>query len=102
MLGAFRASLPTGNDLYFITGFASAGGLLWFNCLAIAVHILGSKINRRVIIWLNRICGAVIILYGVKLLVNSVQMQLPKFCGRRILNKKENRNYACLMNQAVK
>lgn len=73
MLGAFRASLPVGGDPYFITGFASAS-LIWFSCLAMAVHMLGSKINSRVLTWLNRICGAVIILYGIKLLWNLAQM----------------------------
>lgn len=71
MLGAFQASLPAGSDQYFITGFASAS-FLWFNCLAVMVHIFGSKINSRVLTWLNRICGAVIVLYGIKLLVNLV------------------------------
>ncbi|MEI3184022.1 MAG: LysE family transporter [Lachnospiraceae bacterium] len=63
MLGAFRASLPTGGDPYFITGFASAS-FIWFSCLAIVVHALGSTINSHVLTWLNRICGAVIVLYG--------------------------------------
>lgn len=75
MLGAFRASLPAGGDPYFITGFASAS-FIWFSCLAIVVHALGSKINSLVLTWLNRICGAVIVLYGVKLLGNLVQMLL--------------------------
>lgn len=73
MLGAFRASLPAGGNPYFITGFASAS-FLWFNGLAIAVHVLGSKINGKVLTWLNRVCGAVIILYGAKLLVNLVRL----------------------------
>ena len=38
------------------------------------VHLLGSKINSRVLTWLNRICGAVIVLYGIKLLGSLVQM----------------------------
>lgn len=76
MLGAFRASLPAGGDPYFITGFASAS-FLWFNCLAVVVHLLGSKINSQVLTWLNRICGAVIMFYGVKLLGNLVQMIIP-------------------------
>ena len=71
MLGAFRASLPAGGDLYFITGFASAS-LIWFSCLAILVHLLGSKINSIVLTWLNRICGVVIIIYGIKLLCNLI------------------------------
>lgn len=75
MLGAFRASLSSGGDLYFITGFASAS-FIWFNCLALVVHMLGSKINSNVLTWLNRICGTVIILYGIKLLCNLVKMFL--------------------------
>ena len=75
MLGAFRASLPAGGEPYFITGFASAS-FLWFQFLAIAVHLLGSKINGAVLTWLNRICGTVIIFYGIKLLINFVQMLL--------------------------
>ena len=75
MLGAFRASLPAGGDPYFITGFASAS-FLWFNALAIVVHLLGSKINSRVLTWLNRICGVGIVLYGIKLLGSLVQMLL--------------------------
>ena len=71
MLGAFRASLPTGGAPYFITGFASAS-FIWFSCLAIVVHALGSTINSHVLTWLHRICGAVIVLYGVKLLGNLV------------------------------
>ena len=73
MLGAFRASLSAGGDLYFITGFASAS-LIWFSCLAVLVHLLGSKINSTVLTWLNRICGVVIIIYGIKLLCDLVQM----------------------------
>lgn len=53
-------------------GFAFAS-FLWFCCLAIAVHVLGSKINSRVLTWLNRICGVVIVLYSIKLLVNLAQ-----------------------------
>ena len=73
MLGAFRASLSLGSDAYFITGFASAS-IIWFSCLATTVHILGSKINSTILTWLNRICGTVIILYGIKLFYTLVQM----------------------------
>lgn len=73
MLGAFRASLPVGSNPYFISGFASAS-FLWFSSLAVAVHLLGRKINSLVLTWLNRICGVVIILYGIKLLYSLVQM----------------------------
>ena len=76
MLGAFRAALPAGGDPYFISGFASAS-VLWFSCLAAVVHILGSRIDSRVLTWLNRICGGVIVLYGMKLLGDLAHMVLP-------------------------
>lgn len=82
MLGAFRASLPTGGDPYFITGFASAS-FIWFSYLAIVVHALGSTINSHVLTWLNRICGAVIVLYGVKLLGNLVHTDAVGINGER-------------------
>lgn len=34
----------------------------------------GSKINSVILTWVNRVCGAVIILYGLKLLYSPVQM----------------------------
>lgn len=35
---------------------------------------LGSKINARALTWVNRICGIVITLYGLKLLGTLVQL----------------------------
>ena len=73
MLGAFRATLPAGGDLPFILGFTSAS-FIWFNGLAIASNLLGAKINTRALTWLNRLCGAVIICYGAKLLFDLARM----------------------------
>ena len=73
MLGAFRATLPPGSDPLFIAGFATAS-FVWFNALALISNRLGSKINVRVLTWVNRICGIVIILYGLKLLSTLVQL----------------------------
>lgn len=73
MLGAFRATLPPGSDPCFIAGFATAS-FAWFNALAFASNRLGSRINIRVLTWVNRICGVVIVLYGVKLLSTLVQL----------------------------
>ncbi len=75
MLGAFRACLPVGGEPYFITGFACAS-CLWFLGLALVVHVLGSKLDPRALTWLNRLCGAVILLYGVKLLCTLGQQLL--------------------------
>ena len=73
MLGAFRASIPAGTDVYFICGFGSAS-ILWFLTLSTVVSLLGSKFNEKVLNIINKVCGAVIIFYGLKLLYSFVQM----------------------------
>ena len=73
MLGAFRASLPAGTDAYFICGFGSAS-ILWFLTLSTVVSLLGSKVNEKVLNVINKVCGAVIIFYGLKLAWSFIKM----------------------------
>ncbi len=73
MLGAYRATLPEGTDAYFIAGFASAS-LLWFNFLGTLVSLVGSKINEKVLTILNKVCGAVIIVLGLRLAYNFCKL----------------------------
>lgn len=73
MLGACKATLAEGTDGFFIAGFASAS-LLWFNFLGTLVSLVGSKINETVLTILNKVCGVVIIFYGLKLAYNFCQL----------------------------
>ena len=73
MLGAYRATLPEGTDAFFIAGFASAS-LLWFNFLGTLVSLVGSKINEKVLTILNKVCGAVIIVLGLRLAYNFCKL----------------------------
>ena len=73
MLGAFRATLTNGGDLFFICGFGSAS-VIWFLTLSTVVSLLGSKFNEKVLNIINKVCGAVIIFYGCKLIWNFVQL----------------------------
>ena len=73
MLGAFRASLPAGTDVFFICGFGSAS-ILWFLTLSTVVSLLGSKFNEKVLNVINKVCGAVIIFYGLKLAWSFIKM----------------------------
>ena len=73
MLGAFRASIPAGTDVFFICGFASAS-VIWFLTLSTVVSLLGSKFNEKVLNIINKVCGAVIIFYGLKLLYSFIKM----------------------------
>lgn len=73
MLGAYRATLPEGTDGFFIAGFASAS-VLWFNFLGTLVSLVGSKINEKVLTILNKVCGVVIIVLGLRLAYNFCKL----------------------------
>ncbi len=73
MLGAFRASLPAGTDAFFIGGFASASAL-WFLGISTVISLFSARFNDKVLTIINKVCGAVIIFYGAKLLWNFVQL----------------------------
>ena len=73
MLGAFRASLPAGSDLFFICGFASAS-VLWFLGISTIISLLIAKFNDKLLNIINKVCGAVIIFYGLKLAWSFIKM----------------------------
>ena len=66
MLGAFRASLPVGSDVFFICGFASAS-VLWFLGISTVISLFSARFNNKILNIINKVCGAVIIFYGGKL-----------------------------------
>ena len=73
MLGAFKATLPEGTDLFFVAGFASAS-VIWFTTVATIVSFFSAKFNNKVLRIINIVCGAVIIFYGCKLLWSFIQL----------------------------
>ncbi|WP_207735929.1 LysE family transporter [Eubacterium sp. 1001713B170207_170306_E7] len=73
MLGAFRVTLPPEQGLAFIAGVASAS-CLWFLGLTAFITLFSHQFNDRVLRAINVICGAVIIFYGLKLLLSFIKM----------------------------
>lgn len=71
LIGAFRASLPAGSAAAFILGFTSAS-VLWFSALSVLVSLLRERFGEKLLNIINKICGAVIIFYGVKLLYSFI------------------------------
>ena len=65
LLGGFRTSLPDSMSKYFILGVCIAS-FVWFNALATVISKFRSKFNK-IIKWINVICGAILIFYGIKL-----------------------------------
>lgn len=71
MLGAFHVTLLSSQDLPFMSGIISAS-FLWFTGLIFVISLF-SKIFRgnnssKVMTVVNRVCGTVIIIYGLNLL----------------------------------
>ena len=67
LLGAFKASMTEAQSLHFLFGVLSAS-CLWFVTLAMVVLLAGSLLTPRVLGVINKICGAVIAVYGLRLL----------------------------------
>lgn len=67
LLGAFKASMTEAQSLHFLFGVLSAS-CLWFVTLAMVISLAGSLVTPRVLGVINKICGAVIAIYGLRLL----------------------------------
>lgn len=73
MLGAFKATLPPGMDLFFVVGFASAS-VIWFLGISTILSLFSRKITDKTLRSINIVCGIVIIFYGLKLFWSFVKM----------------------------
>ncbi|MBT1177778.1 LysE/ArgO family amino acid transporter [Bifidobacterium callimiconis] len=68
MLGAFSATLTAAESTPFIGGVETAS-IAWFIGVTLLVSAFRDRFSPKVIGVLNKVCGAVIIAYGIKLLV---------------------------------
>ena len=72
MLGAFKATLSSGEGIKFISGVASAS-CVWFLGIVLIIKLFSKRINARVMRTINVVCGAVIIFYGLKLFYSFIE-----------------------------
>lgn len=75
MLGAVRATLSAGQAPFFVLGTATAS-TLWFLSMTTLLTLFREKIGPRVLLWIQRICGGVLMFYGAKLLWSFVRLLL--------------------------
>ncbi|MBT1166024.1 LysE/ArgO family amino acid transporter [Bifidobacterium simiarum] len=68
MLGAFSATLTAAQSTPFITGVETAS-VGWFIGITLLISAFRDRFSPRIINGLNKVCGTVIIVYGLKLLV---------------------------------
>ena len=71
MLGAFRAALEPGEAAAFIIR-VSCASLSWFHAVTIAVSLFSNRLTTRVMRTVNIICGGIIIIYGLRLLLDAI------------------------------
>ncbi|MBW3088930.1 LysE family transporter [Bifidobacterium sp. 82T24] len=67
MLGAFSATLTASQSTPFITGVETAS-VGWFIGITLLVSAFRDRFSPKVVNVLNKVCGVVIIVYGLKLL----------------------------------
>ena len=70
----FHLEPPVLQDGFYQVPIAQWQQSLWFAGLAFVVSLAGNLITPRVLNAVNKICGAVIIIYGLKLLCHFVEM----------------------------
>lgn len=73
LLGSFKLSLNNVESNYFIMGTCIAS-MLWFLSLTTFGTIFKSKLNDKVLIVINKICGIIIIFYGAKIGYNFISI----------------------------
>lgn len=73
MLGAFHVTLSASQSTPFISGVAAAS-CLWFTGLTLVISIFSSRFNAKILRLINRVCGVIIIFYGIKLFWNFISM----------------------------
>ena len=78
MLGAFQANIPKEGIYYFFAGFLTMTPM-WFGALATTMHLLAKKIKISHMVWINRFCGTVLTIYGIKLFIDGIMMLLEFF-----------------------
>jgi L-lysine exporter family protein LysE/ArgO len=66
LLGGMRATMPADASTMFILGVMLAS-CTWFTGLATATFVFKKALDGRVLRFINVLCGAVIILYGLNL-----------------------------------
>lgn len=72
MLGGFKASLPDSSSKFFILGVCTAS-FLWFTCLSLIINYFKKNFNLKLVGIINKICGVIIIYYGLKLGINFIK-----------------------------
>ena len=75
LFGGFRAGNPGAVSTQLILG-SSTASFVWFLGITILISFFSARFNDKILRVINIVCGAIIIFYGAKLLLQFVQLLL--------------------------
>lgn len=73
LFGGFRAGNPGAVSTQLILG-SSTASFLWFFGITILISCFSARFNNKILRIINLVCGAIILLYGVRLIIQFFQL----------------------------
>lgn len=72
LYGSFRVGHPGADSTLLVLGSATAS-CLWFSGVTLLISCFSARFNERILRVINIVCGSVILLYGLRLILQFVR-----------------------------
>lgn len=72
LYGSFRVGHPGADSTLLVLGSATAS-CLWFSGVTLLISLFSARFNDRVLRIINIVCGSVILVYGLRLILQFIQ-----------------------------
>ena len=72
LFGSFRVGHPGGGSTLLVLGAATAS-CLWFSGVTLLISVFSARFNDRVLRLINVVCGSVILIYGLRLILQFLR-----------------------------
>lgn len=72
LFGSFRIGHPGADSTLLVLGSATAS-CLWFSGVTLVISLFSARFNDRVLRIINVVCGSVILVYGLRLILQFIQ-----------------------------
>ena len=72
LFGSFSVGHPGGDSTLLVLGAATAS-CLWFSGVTLLISVFSARFNDRVLRLINVVCGSVILIYGLRLILQFLR-----------------------------
>lgn len=72
LYGSFRVGHPGADSTLLVLGSATAS-CLWFSGVTLLISLFSARFNDRILRIINIVCGSVILVYGLRLILQFIQ-----------------------------